>query len=75
MTGLGGNPLLLIAIGLELLLLAAIVYTPWGQWIFGAAALAPEVWLLFIPCAAAMLVLEELRKLVVRRMGESPSFV
>jgi len=55
-----------IAFAVPVALIAAIVYTPWGQKLFGTAALAPDVWLFTLPFAAAMLVLEEARKAVVR---------
>ncbi|OFZ85906.1 MAG: ATPase [Betaproteobacteria bacterium RBG_16_66_20] len=64
--GLASNPLILWGVAFELALLAAIVYTPWGQTLFGTAALAPEVWLYVLPFAAAMLALEEGRKLLQR---------
>ena len=64
--GLASNRLLLAGIGLELVLIAAIVYTPPGQAIFGTAPLAAETWLFMLPFAAAMLALEEARKLGVR---------
>jgi magnesium-transporting ATPase (P-type) len=60
------NPLILWGIGLELALLAAIVYTPWGQALFGTAALPPEAWLTMLPFAVAMFALEEARKLYRR---------
>ncbi|HXK27999.1 MAG TPA: cation transporting ATPase C-terminal domain-containing protein [Candidatus Binatia bacterium] len=44
----------------------AIVYMPWGQAIFGTAALPLDAWLFMLPFAAAMLLLEELRKLAAR---------
>jgi calcium-translocating P-type ATPase len=66
-TGLMGNPLILWGIVVEVLLILAIDYTPWGNALFGTAPLAPGVWL----CAGAFGVLlwgmEELRKLWVRR--------
>jgi len=65
--GLLGNPLILLGVGVEIALILAIVYTPWGQAIFGTAALPPEAWLFMLPFAAAMLLLEEARKLIVRR--------
>jgi magnesium-transporting ATPase (P-type) len=65
--GLRANRLLAWGIAIELALIAAIVYTPWGQKLFGTAALPPDVWLFTLPFAAAMLVLEEARKAVVRR--------
>jgi len=64
--GLASNPLILWGIGFELALLAAIVYTPWGQELFGTAALPLEVWLYVLPFAAAMFALEEGRKLLRR---------
>jgi magnesium-transporting ATPase (P-type) len=64
--GLASNPLILWGIAFELALLAAIVYTPWGQALFGTAPLPLEVWLFVLPFAAAMLTLEELRKIGVR---------
>jgi len=64
--GLASNPLILWGIASEIALLAAIVYTPWGQALFGTAALPPAVWLYMLPFAAAMLVLEEARKRLLR---------
>jgi magnesium-transporting ATPase (P-type) len=52
--------------GFELLLLLLIDYTPWGNALFGTAPLEADVWLLIIPFGIAMLLLEELRKAVVR---------
>jgi len=62
-----GNRLLLWGVALELLLLVAIVYTPWGNMVFGTALLLPDVWLFMLPCALGMLVLEEGRKWAVVR--------
>jgi sodium/potassium-transporting ATPase subunit alpha len=64
--GLASNPLILWGIAFELALLAAIVYLPWGRELFGTAALPLEVWLYVLPFAAAMLVLEEGRKFLLR---------
>jgi sodium/potassium-transporting ATPase subunit alpha len=66
--GLAANPLILWGIAFELALLATIVYTPWGQTIFGTAALPLEVWLYALPFAAAMFALEEGRKLLQRAL-------
>ena len=66
-TGLRGNPLLLWGIATELLLILAIVYTPWGQTLFGTAALPAQAWLAMLPFAAGLLLLEEARKAWVRR--------
>jgi len=65
--GLLANRLILLGVAVEIALILAIVYTPWGQSIFGTAALPLEAWLFMLPFAAAMLLLEEARKLVVRR--------
>jgi sodium/potassium-transporting ATPase subunit alpha len=66
-TGVLGNRLILLGVAVEIALILAIVYTPWAQAAFGTAALPFEAWLFMLPFAAAMLVLEEVRKLVVRR--------
>ena len=60
--GLFGNRLLLWGIAIELALILWIDYSAWGQWVFHTAPIAPEGWLFMLPFAAAMLVLEELRK-------------
>ncbi len=65
--GLGTNRLLLAGVGLELALIAAILYTPPGQAVFGTTPLAAETWLFMLPFAVAMLALEEARKFAVRR--------
>ncbi|MBS1107257.1 MAG: ATPase, partial [Deltaproteobacteria bacterium] len=72
-TGLGGNRLLLAGIAAELVLILLAVYSPWGQSLLGTASLGAEVWLLFIPLAAAMLALEELRKFFARRRAPRAS--
>ncbi|OGA27914.1 MAG: ATPase [Betaproteobacteria bacterium RIFCSPLOWO2_02_FULL_68_150] len=65
-SGLAANRLLLAGVAVELALLAAIVYTPAGQALFGAAPLAAAAWLFMLPFAAALLLLEEARKFVAR---------
>jgi len=65
--GLLGNRLILLGVAVEIALLLAIVYTPWGQLIFGTAALPIDAWLFMLPFAAAMLLLEEARKILARR--------
>ena len=62
----GTNRLLLAGIAVELALIAAIVYAPPGQAVFGTAPLALEAWFFMLPFAAAMLLLEEGRKFGVR---------
>ncbi len=61
------NSMIVYGIGFELLLLLLIVYTPWGNALFGTAPLAAEVWLFIVPFGLGMLLLEEGRKAVVRR--------
>ena len=65
--GLHANPLLLWGLAFELTLIAAIVYLPVGNRLFGTAPLAPEAWLAMLPLAVGMVVLEEGRKAWVRR--------
>ena len=65
-TGILGNRLILAGVALELALLLAINYTPWGNALLGAAPVAGAVWLFLMPFAASMLVLEELRKRIAR---------
>ena len=64
---LAGNRLLLIGVAIEIALILAIVYTPWGNALVGTAPLSLDAWLMMLPFAGGMLLLEELRKLVVRR--------
>jgi hypothetical protein len=56
-------------IAVELALIGLAVYTPAGHALLGTEPLAAEVWLLFVPLAAALLGLEEARKLVARRLA------
>ncbi|MBI5439485.1 MAG: cation-transporting P-type ATPase [Nitrosomonadales bacterium] len=63
------NRLIGYGIGFELLLLLLIDYTPWGNALFGTAPLGVEAWLFIIPFGIGMLLLEELRKAVVRSTG------
>ncbi len=73
-TGVLGNPLILCGALLEVALVVAIDYTALGNAVFGTAPIGSEVWLFVAPFAAALLVLEELRKLAVRsfaRLGQS----
>jgi sodium/potassium-transporting ATPase subunit alpha len=51
---------------LEIGLILPINYTPWGNLIFGTAPIGGQVWLFMIPFAAGLLILEELRKRLVR---------
>lgn len=64
--GLGSNRWILFGIAAELLLILAIVYTHWGNLLFGTAPISWRVWLFVLPFAAGMLTLEEIRKWFVR---------
>ena len=56
------NRLILCGVTLEIILILVIIYTPWGQMIFGTAPIPLSIWLFMLPFAAAMLLLEEVRK-------------
>jgi sodium/potassium-transporting ATPase subunit alpha len=62
-----GNALLAIGLAAEIALLLAIVYTPLGNAAFGTRPLAADPWFLMVALALAIGVLEELRKVAVRR--------
>jgi sodium/potassium-transporting ATPase subunit alpha len=66
---LGSNPLLLAGIAAEIVLIMAIVYTPLGNAAFGTAPLPAAVWAVAIALGIAFLLLEELRKWLLRRYG------
>jgi len=59
------NPLLLLSLAVELALLLAIVYTPWGQQLFATEPLGLNVWLFMLPFAFALGVAEQARKKVL----------
>ena len=56
------NRLILWGVTLEITLILVIIYTPWGQMIFGTAPFPLSVWLFMLPFGVAMLLLEEMRK-------------
>jgi sodium/potassium-transporting ATPase subunit alpha len=62
-----GNRLLLAGLVAEAALLLAIVYTPWGNRLFGTAPLGADVWLYMLPFALLLGVAEEARKAWLRR--------
>lgn len=64
--GLKANPLLLWGIAFEIMLILLVVYTPWGNVLFGTAPLELAVWLSMLPMAALMILLEEGRKAWIR---------
>ncbi len=61
------NRLILPGIAVEIALILLIDYTPWGNRLFGTAPILLDVWLLVLPFALAMLLLEEMRKALARR--------
>jgi len=65
--GLLGNRLILWGVLLEVALILAIDYTPWGNVIFGTAPIPGSVWLFVMPFAIGLVALEELRKWYCRR--------
>ncbi len=71
---LPANSLIFLGVAVELTLILAIVYTPFGNAIFNTAPMGIEVWLFMLPFAAGMLVLEESRKWWLRRRATGPSF-
>jgi hypothetical protein len=58
--------LITIGIALELALILLIDYTAPGNALFGTAPIGYGVWLLVLPFALTMLVLEEGRKAIIR---------
>jgi predicted Na+-dependent transporter len=71
--GFMSNRLILAGIATEILLIALIVYTPWGHALFGTASIELVVWLFIIPFALAMVAHEELRKWLVRARSRRPT--
>jgi calcium-translocating P-type ATPase len=66
-TGLFNNRLIAWGVVLEIVLALAINYTTLGNALLDTAPIPGALWLILIGFAAVMLVLEELRKWVVRR--------
>jgi len=62
------NPLILFGIAIEALIILLIDYTPWGNLIFGTAPISWDVWLLMVPLAVGMVMVEETRKWMYRRI-------
>lgn len=61
------NRWLLAGLACEMALMAVILYTPWGNRLFGTAPLPPEVYFYALPFALFLGVAEEGRKWFVRR--------
>jgi sodium/potassium-transporting ATPase subunit alpha len=60
--GIFANRMVMLGIGMEILLVLGISYTPVGNAIFGTAPMGWSVWLVPVPFALAMLVTAELAK-------------
>ena len=71
--GLGffSNPMVLWGMALELLFLLGILYTPWGNRVFGVAPLPWQVWGIALGGSLTLLLAEELRKRWMRNMTYS----
>jgi sodium/potassium-transporting ATPase subunit alpha len=70
-TGLLGNRLILWGVMLEIAMILLINYAPWVNVLLGTSPVAGAVWLFIVPFAAGLLVLEEVRKWIVRRWQTS----
>ena len=64
------NPLLPMGLAFELSIILALVYLPFLHPVFGTAPLSPEHWLFPMVFAPAILLAEEVRKLILRRLGQ-----
>jgi sodium/potassium-transporting ATPase subunit alpha len=69
--GLLLNRLILAGIAVEIALILVIDYTPWGNSLFGTAPIPLQAWLYVVPFALAMLLCEEFRKFLARRMDDN----
>lgn len=65
--GFFSNRLVLAGIGTEVLLATFIIYTPLGNSLFKSAPIGMNVWLLLIPFALLLLIIDEMRKYYVRQ--------
>lgn len=64
--GLFSNRLVLWGIGVELCLLALLIYVPWLQQIFNTAPIGPLDWAFVLAWAPLLLLADEIRKLILR---------
>ena len=61
------NPMIIWSLLLQITLIFAIIYTPWGNFIFSTAPLNEQSWLMLLPFAVGMLAIEELRKFLFKK--------
>jgi magnesium-transporting ATPase (P-type) len=68
------NPIIVAGVALEIALIIVINYTAWGNVILETAPVPGVLWVFLMPFAAGMLLLEEIRKWIVRRflVGAGP---
>ncbi len=64
--GLFANPYIFLGIGLEILSILIIVYTPIGNRIFATRPIPLIDWLVLVPFGVLLLLAEETRKLILR---------
>ena len=69
--GMLSNRVLVAGVLIELLVVAGIDYTPWGHRMFGTAAIGWTPWLVALPFAMVLLVLDGLWKIHRRRANRS----
>ena len=67
--GFSTNRMLLAGIAIEILLLLTLIYVPPLRTVFGLAPLAPAHWLLLMTFGPLLLLFEECRKALKRRLG------
>lgn len=68
------NPIIVAGVALEIALVVVIGYTAWGNALLETAPVPGALWVFLMPFAAGMLLLEEIRKWIVRRslIGTAP---
>jgi calcium-translocating P-type ATPase len=71
-TGFAGNRLILAGVAFGIALAIAIATTPLGNAFFDTAPIDPGAWLIGLPFALGLIVLEEVRKALVRRALARP---
>ncbi len=64
--GVSGNPSLALAVVAELVVIALIVYSPAGNWLFGTAPIEASTWWWAVAGALLMAAAEEARKAIFR---------
>jgi Ca2+-transporting ATPase len=69
------NPLLWVGVATELVIVALLVYAPMMQAAFGTAAFAARNWLFLFAWTPSLLLVDELRKAILRRRDEKGSTV